>query len=137
MNVPLMIVTPNKFVQKYKFEPENKQTILFDLKQKKQPIKFDPAQPLVFYKNPDDIGKSIESKEDDILTSVNIAFGKFKQRRRNIFEGDKAITKVKQSQYLHSIVPQNLKYIDSFLIFNTKINPYKHEGKVDNLNKYN
>ena len=55
---------------------------------------------------------------------VQLAYGKLKQKGKSILEGDRAITK--KSYEGLGIIPKKAKYIDSLLVFNSKINPYKH-----------
>lgn len=76
------------------------------------------------------MGRAPEIKSDEMSSLINVAYHRFKPRIRNPFEGDTAITRVRRDDL--GEVPRDLKCIDSLLVFNSNMNPYKHYKKVEN-----
>ena len=53
-----------------------------------------------------------------------MAYGKFTQKGKTIYEGERAISK-RQIQGFGT-VPRKVKYVDSLLVYNQLVNPYNH-----------
>lgn len=56
-------------------------------------------------------------KPDELKNTLAMNYGKFKPRRKHLFEGDNAITK--RVDFGLGQIPSNLRYVEGLLIYNT------------------
>lgn len=111
---------------------EKRRSVLSEIKNARPLSRLDPLQSKLMYHEEKDLGKYPDNQREDIVGLFQLCNSKFIPRRKNIFEGASAIT---NKVFYHSLgeAPHRLKCAESLLIFNTRVNPYKHYTTVDNI----
>lgn len=80
--------------------------------------------------NMEKIGKESRIALGEINQLVDLLYSKFKPKAKSSFEGVHSVTRKKKEGL--GRIPSDVKYIDSLLVFNSMVNPYRHYQIVEN-----
>jgi len=82
--------------------------------------------------NSEKIGKESRIALGEINQLVDLLYNKFRPKAKSSFEGVNSVIRKKKEGL--GRIPSDLKYIDSLLVFNSMVNPYRHYQIVENSN---
>lgn len=126
----LAFISPSRYVRSYKFEPENNVSIFHEYLIRPSIKKFDMNTRYDMEHNIEKIGKESKIALNEINQMVELLYSKFKPKAKFSFEGSNSVSRKKKEGL--GRIPSDLKYIDSLLVFNSMVNPYRHYQIIEN-----
>lgn len=126
----MAFTSPSKYVRSYKFEPENNVSMFNEYLIRPSIKRFDMNTRYDMEHNLEKIGKESKIALGEINQMVDLLYNKFKPKSKSSFEGAHSVSR-KKKEGLGSI-PSDIKYIDSLLVFNSVVNPYRHYQIIEN-----
>ena len=124
-------MSPGEYPKKYKFDPEKNVSIFRDYLVKTKINKLDMGAHYLVKHEIHKLGEESKLKLTELNQFVTFLLGQLQGKKRTAFERSLHPSR-RKVQTLGSI-PNSVQYIDSFVVFNSHINPYRKYEMVSNV----